>query len=81
MNTATREPGTTRLTDVMDVQESARSLGISVQTLRGAIYSGRIPAIERWGKTLIMRTDVEAYRARTQPLGVPRKGRPRKRGA
>ena len=39
---------------------------------------GRIPAVRVYGRVLVDPAAVEEYRARSQPEGKPRRGRPRK---
>ena len=63
--------------DFMTVAQAAASLRIQTQTLRGVILRGRIPVVRTYGRVLIARTDVEAYRARSQPEGEPKRGRPK----
>ncbi len=62
--------------DLLTVREAAGELGISQGSVRIAIYEGRLPCTVKYGKRLIARSDLEAYKTRTQPMGEKRTGRP-----
>ena len=62
----------------LTVAQAAASLGIATQTLRGVILRGRIPVTRTYGRVLVAPADVEEYRDRSQPEGVPKRGRPRR---
>ena len=62
--------------ELLTVQDAAKSLGVTDITIRAALTGGRLPFVEKYGRKLIKRSDVEKYRARTQPEGKPRVGRP-----
>lgn len=60
------------------VQEAARELNVSDSAVRIALLEGRLPFAVMFGRKLIARPDLAAYKQRTQPDGVRRVGRPRK---
>lgn len=60
------------------VREGARILGVSETTLHTLIYRGRIPSRTAYGHTVVARSDLAEHKARTQPHGSPRRGRPKK---
>lgn len=63
---------------LLTVQQAATELGITDGAVRLALSQGRLPSIEKFGRKLIERADINAYRQRTQPDGVKKAGRPRK---
>jgi excisionase family DNA binding protein len=65
--------------ELITVQEAAQELSIHEATVRKAFQESRLPYIEKYGRKLISRTDLNAYKQRTQPEGVKKIGRPRKR--
>jgi predicted DNA-binding transcriptional regulator AlpA len=65
-------------TDLLTVPEVARELGITQGAIRIAIYERRLPSLEKYGRRLVARPDLNHYKQRTQPEGVKRVGRPRK---
>jgi excisionase family DNA binding protein len=60
----------------LTVQEAAESLTVTESAVRQAILDGRLLATEKYGRKVIHRTEVEAYRQRTQPGGAAKAGRP-----
>lgn len=60
------------------VQEAAELLGVTDGAIRLALSQGRLPTVEKYGRKLVTRPDLDAYKQRTQPGGVKRVGRPRK---
>ena len=60
------------------IREAAKILGVPETTVRAAIHRGRIPSMIAYGHTVVARSDLAAYKARTQPDGKPQTGRPRK---
>lgn len=64
--------------EMMTVAEAAVGLGLTQAAVRAALHRARLPFVRRYGRTLITRAALEAYRLRTQPEGVKRLGRPRK---
>ena len=66
--------------EYLTVQDAAAALGISEVSVRSALNRSRLPFVEKYGRKLIARAALDAYRQRTQPDGVKRVGRPRKGG-
>lgn len=66
---------------ILTVPQCAERLGVSQGAVRVAIYEGRLPAIEMYGKRLVMAASLETYRQRSQPSGEKRVGRPPKNAA
>ena len=64
--------------EYLTVQDAAADLGITEVSVRSALNRSRLPFVEKYGRKLIARTDLAAYKQRTQPDGVKRVGRPRK---
>lgn len=64
--------------DYLTVAEAAAKLGIKTQSLRTAIQAGRLPVVRVHGRVLVTTEALAEYRARTQPEGEPRRGRPPK---
>lgn len=64
--------------EILTVVQAANELGVTAAAVRLAIYDNRLPSREFYGRKLIARPDLNAYRQRTQPDGVKRVGRPRK---
>ena len=64
--------------DYLTIQEAATELQVSDAAIRAAILEGRLPHVEKYGRKLISRADLDAYRQRTRPSGEKPKGRPRK---
>ena len=62
----------------MTVPQVSRELGVTGGAIHIAITLGRLPCVVRYGRKLIARTELDAYRQRTQPDGVKKVGRPRK---
>ena len=63
---------------LLTVTEVATALGVSQAAVRNAIYEGRLASTKMYGKPLVKTIDLEAYRARSQPDGTKRVGRPPK---
>jgi len=61
----------------LTVREAADALGVSESAVRNATLEGRLPSVQRFGRKLIDAAALEEYRQRTQPAGVPPRGRPR----
>ena len=66
--------------DYLTVAEAAKILGINTQSCRNAAVHGNLKGVTWYGRVLIPRAALEEYRARTQPDGKPRTGRPKKTG-
>lgn len=64
---------------LLTVQQAAAELGVTDGAVRLALSQGRLSSVEKFGRKLIERADLDAYRQRTQPDGVKKVGRPRKR--
>lgn len=64
--------------DYFTVQEAAQELGITEVSARSALNRKRLPFVVMFGRNLITRPDLDAYKQRTQPEGVEKVGRPRK---
>lgn len=64
-------------TDYLTIPQVSRELGAAAQTVHTAISEGRLPFVVKYGRKLVARADVEAYRERTRPDGEKPKGRPR----
>ena len=64
--------------EYLTVQDAAADLGITEVSVRSALNRSRLPFVEKYGRKLIARADLDAYRQRTQPDGVKKVGRPRK---
>ena len=62
----------------LTVQEACAELGLAETTIRTTLSKGRLPFVQKYGRKLISRTDLDVYKQRTQPEGVKRVGRPRK---
>ena len=63
---------------LMTVPEVALELGVTQTAVRNAVYENRLPSVKMYGKPLIARTDLDAYKQRTQPSGVKKVGRPKR---
>ena len=64
--------------ELLTVQEAAAQMGVTEGAIRLALSQSRLAYVEKYGRKLITRADLDAYKARTQPGGVKRVGRPRK---
>jgi len=62
--------------EYLTVQDAAAALGITEVSVRSALNRSRLPFVEKYGRKLIARADLDAYRQRTQPDGVKKVGRP-----
>lgn len=58
------------------VKESAEFLGVSPATLRDAMKDKRIKVERRYGRFVLSKAELQEYRAKTQPNGKPKVGRP-----
>lgn len=63
---------------LLTVSEAASLLGVTQAAIRNAIHGNRLVNTSLYGKRLVSPADLDAYKARTQPEGVKRVGRPRK---
>ena len=64
--------------NLLTVQQVASHLGVTDGAIRLALSQGRLPFIEKYGRKLVTKADVDVYRQRAQPNGEKRVGRPRK---
>ena len=64
--------------DLLTIAKVAQELSITPQSVHGALNQGRLPFITLYGRKLISRADLEAYKQRTRPEGEKPRGRPRK---
>lgn len=63
---------------LLTAREAAQELGIAIGTVHNAFQEKRLPFVALYGRKLISRAALEAYRKRTRPDGEKPKGRPRK---
>lgn len=63
---------------LLTAREAARELDIAIGTVHNAFQENRLPFVPMYGRKLIRRAALEAYRKRTRPDGEKPKGRPRK---
>jgi excisionase family DNA binding protein len=61
------------------IKEAAEMLEVTRSAIEQAIWGGKLPSQTVFGKIVIDRADLEAYRARTRPDGVKPRGRPKKK--
>ena len=66
---------------LLTAREAAEELGVHVGTVHNAFQQNRLPFVPMYGRKLIARTALDAYKKRTRPDGVKPRGRPRKQGA
>lgn len=64
---------------LLTAREAAQELGVHVGTVHNAFRESRLPFVALYGRKLISRADLDAYKRRTRPGGEKPKGRPRKR--
>ena len=62
---------------MLTTSEAAWELGILPATVHRAIREGRLPFTVKYGRKLISRSDLEAYKRRTRPDGEKPRGRPK----
>lgn len=74
VNEPSFDPSSTYLT----LAEVSTSLGVAISTVRIAVAEGRLPVVRLYGRVLVDPVAVEEYRARSQPEGKPKRGRPKK---
>lgn len=63
---------------LLTAREAACELGVHTATVHKAFQENRLPFVAMYGRKLISRADLEAYKRRTRPDGEKPKGRPRK---
>lgn len=66
---------------LLTARDAAEELGIHVSTVHKAFQENRLPFVAMYGRKLISRAALDAYKKRTRPDGVKPRGRPRKQGA
>ena len=59
-------------------KEAAQELDVHIATVHKAFQENRLPFVPLYGRKLITRTDLDAYKQRTRPNGEKPKGRPLK---
>lgn len=64
--------------EYLTAKEAANELQITLSALHAALQEGRLSFTVAYGRKVIARADLEAYRQRTRPDGEKPKGRPRK---
>ncbi len=62
--------------DFLTVPEAAAELAITVSSVHIALKENRLPYIEKYGRKLVSRADLDIYKLRTRPGGEKPKGRP-----
>ena len=62
--------------DYLTIPQVAEELGVKPPTVHGALNKGRLPFVMLYGRKLISRADMNAYKLRTRPGGEKPKGRP-----
>ena len=65
---------------LLTAREAAQELDVHTGTVHNAFQEGRLPFVALYGRKLIRRADLDAYKQRTRPGGEKPKGRPRKAG-
>jgi excisionase family DNA binding protein len=70
---------TIEIANFLTVQEAANELGVTDAAIRSAILKNRLGSVTMFGRKLISRGDLAAYKARTRPDGVKTVGRPRRK--
>ena len=63
---------------LLTAREAAQELGVHTGTVHKAFQECRLPFVALYGRKLISRQALEAYKRRTRPDGEKPKGRPRK---
>ncbi len=61
---------------LLTAREAAAELGVHVGTAHNAFQEDRLPFVALYGRKLISRADLDAYKQRTRPGGEKPKGRP-----
>ncbi len=64
--------------ELLTVQEAAQRLGVRDTAVRNAMYQGRLPFVEKYGRKLIKPSHLEAYKQRAHPGGQKPVGRPKR---
>ncbi len=66
---------------LLTAREAAAELGVHVGTVHNAFQESRLPFVALYGRKLISRAALDAYKQRTRQGGEKPKGRPRKLSA
>ncbi len=66
--------------NLLTAREAAADLGVHVGTVHKAFQENRLPFVAMYGRKLISRAALDAYKKRTRPDGEKPRGRPRKVG-
>ena len=64
--------------DFLTPAQAAQELDVQAPAVHSALSEGRLPFVTLYGRKLISRTDLDAYKLRTRPGGEKPRGRPRK---
>ena len=64
--------------DYLTIPEAMKELDASASSIHAAIRECRLPHVVKYGRKLISRADLDAYKQRTRPGGEKPKGRPKK---
>ena len=62
--------------EYLTIPEAMKELDAASQTIHTAMTEGRLPFIVKYGRRLVSRADLEAYKQRTRPDGEKPRGRP-----
>ena len=63
---------------LLTAREAAAEMGVHIDTAHNAFQEDRLPFVALYGRKLISRADLDAYKQRTRPGGEKPKGRSRK---
>lgn len=66
---------------LLTVQEAAKYLDVGETAIRNAMLQGRMAFVLRYGRKLVEKQELDAYRARTRPYGEKSIGRPKRQRA
>ena len=66
---------------LLTARQAAQELGVHVGTVHKAFQENRLPFVALYGRKLISRAALDAYKQRTRPSGEKPRGRPRKQTA
>ncbi len=63
---------------LLTAREAAQELSVHTGTVHKAFQENRLPFVALYGRKLISRAALDAYKERTRPDGEKPRGRPRK---